>query len=334
MSSDLKQLFKPITADMDAVSVLINQSVRQASTSPAVRQVLDDILEVPGKRLRPALALFAYYSLRKNNKNDRNSIRLAAAIELIHMASLIHDDMIDHAETRHNKPAVHARWGQDIAIPAGVFLYSIALSLISEIQNQGVLRCISHTVKQLCEGEIRQVFKRNGDLISIPHYLLVLKKKTGVLFSAASTCGAYLALDTPVRTESVLALKQFGKNLGVVFQIADDYLDVKGNSEALGKKAGQDFLEGDVTLPLLYLIDNTPEPQKTALLAHMQARTLDGFSVVQRALLDCKPAKDNTKTMAFHFLEKAKTELGQLPKSVFKTALEQLTAVIQKRGFD
>lgn len=248
----LRQIFGPISVDLRAVETRLADTAG-GTKDPAIREIIGFLLGAPGKRIRPALVLLSTKAAADGaggcSEFRRASIAVAAAVELIHMASLVHDDLIDGATVRHHRASVNARWGPEIAIALGDYLCSHAMSLICECGDPGVFAILGSRLSAMCKGELLQVVGRADFSVSEPHCLGIIEKKTAGLFGACCEAGATVAAGEPrVRT----ALREYGVHLGMAFQILDDCRDLLSDAEDLGKKPGQDLLAGDVTLPLLY----------------------------------------------------------------------------------
>ena len=324
----LAAIYAPIESELKSVSGLIQKALERTTLKPlyAINQY---IIGSPGKRLRPTLVLLSYKALSPDTPVSKDILETAASLELIHMASLIHDDIIDKAQIRHNKPSVNAKWGSEIAIPMGVYLYAVSLQFMASMGNIQVLRQISRTVKQLCEGEMTQIFERD-QVMGLHQYLVILKKKTAVLFGAACYSGAVLA---KADKATQFRMKQFGYCLGMVFQIIDDYMDIMGETQKLGKTAGQDFYLGEFTLPLLFLLDSLPEVEKAETLKKIASKDLTYLPQLQEQLIASK-ALEKTKALALDYLTRARETIAPLTESPAKEALIQITHFVSARGFE
>lgn len=324
----LSSLYAPVSEEFAQVTDCITHILSQTrlKTLFSINQFL---LDNPGKRLRPLLCLLAFKAAAPTSPTPKSVIHVCAALELLHMASLIHDDVIDHAEIRHNKPSVHKQWGTEVAIPMGVYLYTLALRQISLADDNAVLRRISHAVKQLCEGELNQIFERGNSQLHLKKHLIILKKKTAVLFSTAAFCGATLAGATKAEC---FALQRVGHGLGMLFQISDDYMDVMGNTQTLGKTAGQDLAMGEVTLPLLFLLEGLPPEERQRTEALIQQQDPACLSQLQAQLRD-STALDRTKNLAIGYVDHALSQLKYLPESGYRDHLHTLILALQTRAF-
>jgi heptaprenyl diphosphate synthase len=310
---NVKALYGPVGDDLKRVDALIAHNLT-STRLPKLLEINTYLLGAPGKRLRPVLCLLAYSCLAPNKPIPQRVIQIAAALEMLHMASLIHDDVIDHAEVRHNQPTVHTKWGQETAIPLGVYLYSLSLKEIANAANTQVLRRISHTVKILCEGEMNQVFERGNSNLDLKRYLLILKKKTAILFATACYSGALLS---GASKQQAFALKHAGHCLGMLFQISDDILDVVGTDQTLGKKVGQDFEMGEITLPFLCLLEELPLNEKQEFQALIESRNKEVFSrLLDR--LKASTALEKSAQLGRAYIQRAKDHLSTLESSPSK----------------
>src|SRR3989338_3979923 len=247
----LEKIYKPIASELNQVDKLLNRSL-QSTSNESILDINRYLLESPGKRIRPALVVFSAKaaSNRYSPFGNRQLIKIASAVELIHMASLIHDDVLDHGLIRHNKPTVNYKWGNEVSIALGDYLYSKAFELIADCKNTEVLTCLSQAVAATCEGELTQVKERDNLQLKKSQYLVIIKKKTAHLMASCCRAGATLVGAKLIYKQ---ALADYGFNLGIAFQIKDDYLDLTASTEELGKSAGLDLTMGELTLPFLVL---------------------------------------------------------------------------------
>lgn len=326
----LSQLYAPIEAEMQLVNQLLATTIKK-STYPTIHSIQEYILSAPGKRLRPALALLCYKLFEPDAilTIDSPVVQLAAALELIHMASLVHDDIIDEASHRHNKPSLPATWGTNVSILMGVYLYSVALELISQAALPTVLPMIGLAVQNMCEGELEQLLQRGQYEIEFDYYLDILKKKTAALFVVACEGGASMSRCT---RETLPQLREFGSHLGIVFQIVDDYLDIVDSGSELGKTVGQDFALGEMTLPFMFLLQNATPNKKDEYIALFKAKTPEAFFTLQEKLRSSNSIQE-TKGLAYVYIDKALDIIPNLPDTPSRRSLELLVAYIEQRGF-
>ncbi len=324
----LNKIYAPVKSELKKVNQLITDTLTETRAAHLL-EINRHLLAAPGKRLRPILTLLSYQALAKPDSDLEGALNLAAAVELIHMASLVHDDVIDTAPIRHNQPTIYAKWGTNISITMGIYLYSLALKRLAVTGNIDILTQISRTVEAMCEGELHQIFERENTQLTLEDYVSILEKKTGVLFGSACYGGAKLA-GADSKTAGTMA--QFGQLLGIVFQMIDDYMDLKGNAAELGKVPGQDLLKGEITLPLLLCLQSLPPheaQQFNALIAAKDAKKLpEIWETIHHTGTMAK-----TKTIILDYLQKAQEKLDRLPSNEATQNLRELTQFIADRAF-
>ena len=235
--------YAAVADDFESVNALIRENL--TSRVPLVEEIAEYLIEAGGKRLRPLLVLLAANAC---GYNEGKHVKLAAVIEFLHTAMLLHDDVVDESLLRRGRKTVNATWGNPASVLVGDFLHSRAFEMMVEIGNMGVMEIISHATNVISEGEVQQLTNiRNPDLTEAA-YMQVIERKTAALFEASSHSAAALAQATPAQAE---ALRDYGLQIGLAFQLVDDVLDYEGTAEALGKNVGDDLAEGKVTLPLI-----------------------------------------------------------------------------------
>ena len=242
---------------------------------------------------------------------------LAAAIELIHTATLVHDDIIDESDLRRNMPSIHSKWGTEISIVSGDYLYAKAFTLLASLKDVWVSQAFAACAHVICEGEMKQIEKRKSFLMSEEEYLKIIHQKTAALFQAACVGGAYLA---GTEQESMERLGRYGFNLGMAFQIVDDCLDLIGETENLGKTTGLDIYKNDVTLPLLYLFHGLESLERESLLAAMQKDGASLFEKIKKLALDTKSV-EKAMTKAQNYIDQAVEQLKTFKHSACKESL-------------
>jgi len=245
-ASDLTTIQALARDDMAAVDALIRR--RLASDVVLINQVAEYIVGAGGKRLRPMLLLLAAGALGHRGPDAH---QLAAVVEFIHTATLLHDDVVDESDLRRGRKTANAVWGNAASVLVGDFLYSRSFQLMVELERMAVMQILADTTNQIAEGEVLQLLHvRNPDTDEAA-YLRVIERKTAVLFAAATRLGALLAGADAATCD---ALHGYGLNLGYAFQIADDVLDYASDAQTLGKNLGDDLAEGKATLPLIHAI--------------------------------------------------------------------------------
>ncbi len=329
---NLEKIYQPIVDDLKTVENLIVSSIKE-SRNGSILAMSNFLLESPGKRIRPALVILSEKaaSVGKNNSCNREALtKIATAVELIHMASLIHDDVLDKAPTRHNKPSVNARWGDDISIALGDYIYSKAFDLIGKCKNLDVFACVSEAIYVMCEGELTHVCQRDNLDLSKDSYMVIVKKKTASLFAAC--CHAGTIMGNHGRAVQA-ALKEFGLNFGIAFQIIDDCKDIIGEEKVLGKRPGQDVIVGDMTLPLLTLLEAIGQTGREEMKNILRSKSDETNLNRIRAMLVDSNALFKTQEVVASYINCAKEKLETLTDSDYKESLSQLADYITQKTF-
>ena len=287
-------------------------------------------MNTPGKRLRPALVILSAKAANSFQPSavSHQLIKIASAIELIHTASLIHDDVIDHSDRRHNHQTVNSLWGEDVSITLGDYLYTLAFELISGCANPDILGCISQAAKAMCEGELLQVLERDNLSLLKEKYMLIIKQKTASLFAASCQAGA-IASNSSRSVRKALA--DYGMNFGIAFQMIDDCLDLMGQGESLGKAPGQDIRMGEVTLPLLNLLKSVSPSQRQRLKKLLKSKD-DGCLEKIRRELNNSNALEAAREISQGYLDLAKERLKVLANSPARECLFGLGDYLFKRA--
>jgi octaprenyl-diphosphate synthase len=325
----LENIYKPINDDLKKVDSLLASSIRESSNQ-SVLEMSNSLSGVSsGKKLRPALVILSEKAASAGNGNgDRKMeglITLATAVELIHLASLIHDDILDKATVRRGKPSINTVLGDDISIVFGDYIYSKAFELIGKCRNPDIFECISRAIYIMCEGELIQISQRGNLNLPVDKYIAVVKKKTAKLLATCCQVGAILGNHgQDVQT----ALKEFGMNFGVAFQIIDDCRDIVSGENTLGRKPGQDAHTGDITLPLLNLLDVASGAEKkkikTILTSSPDSRDAE---TIREMFLD-SGAMETTRKTALDYIGRARNRLKELESSDYRKSLYGLTDYI------
>lgn len=322
----LKDIYRPIKKELKGVEQLIKSSLKKSGYK-SISEIGTYLLDAKGKRLRPALVILSAKAVNNASINEHSMISLACAVELVHVASLIHDDVIDHATARHHKASINLKYGQDVAIALGDYLYSKAFELISNCGSIDILSCISQATRLMCEGQLTQVCERDNLELLKNKYIIVVKKKTAALFAASCESGAMLADAKPTH-KSILS--GFGLNFGIAFQIIDDCLDLIGEKEDLGKTPGADLKMGELTLPILNLISLSQDKERIFKLLR-QGDKPKAFKELRQRFIDSKAALKTKQDICCH-INKAKSSLNRLGDSNFKQSLLYLADFIEERA--
>lgn len=241
---NLQDIFKLVEQDFNAVNHGIFEQLH--SEVPLVEQIGQYIIDSGGKRLRPLLVLLSTKSLQASV--DQPTRLLAAVIEFLHTATLLHDDVVDTSDLRRGRPTANVNWGNAPSVLVGDFLYSRAFQMMVEIGSLEVMNILSQATCVIAEGEVMQLTNVRNPDITEAQYMQVIHGKTAMLFEASTHAAAQLASEDET---AIQALKTYGSELGLAFQLIDDYLDYAGDAEALGKNLGDDLAEGKPTLPLI-----------------------------------------------------------------------------------
>ena len=311
--------------------VLVEEKIknRLASEVDLVQKISNYHLKTGGKRLRALLTLGSS-KLCGYLKGGRD-INLAACVELIHGATLMHDDVIDNSDIRRGKKTTNLIWGNQSSILAGDYLLSRCFQMIVEDGNLEVLKLLSSTSAKIAQGEILQLQHKNEIDMLEETYLKIISSKTAVLFSAATKVGAILSEKSNKEKE---ALEFYGKNLGITFQIADDTLDYNSEVNSFGKKVGNDFFEGKITLPLILLFQqsNNSEKKRLEIIFKQDARSSNDLSVILDLISKYKTISQCYKK-AEHFINLASNSLSVFKDTKEKKILENLTTFSLERSF-
>lgn len=266
----LTDILIPIQKDIDELETVMIELL--SSSVPFVQSVAEHTLKNGGKRLRPILTLVC---AKLAGFHGRAAHQMGSCIEFVHTASLLHDDVVDNAKVRRGKPSANAKWGNHVSVLVGDFFYCRASQLLTEQGNLKILKVVTDAITGLTEGEVLEITKNLDLSTSEADYLDIIKNKTALLFAAACQIGGILG---HISSEYELALRNYGLNLGMAFQLSDDALDYTASEEVFGKTSGIDLQEGKLTLPLITAIKRaSPEEQhliKNALIADKIDKTI------------------------------------------------------------
>jgi octaprenyl-diphosphate synthase len=321
---NLDQLYSLIGPDMKAVDAVIRQ--RLHSEVVLVRQVAEYIIQSGGKRLRPALVLLAAGALDYRGHHHHD---LAAVVEFIHTATLLHDDVVDESALRRGRETANAMFGNAASVLVGDFLYSRAFQMMVEVDDMRVMRVLSDATNVIAEGEVLQLMNCHDADVDEARYLQVIRYKTAKLFEAAAQLGAILGGASPGAEAGLAA---YGMHLGTAFQIIDDVLDYSGQEAETGKHLGDDLAEGKPTLPLIYVMQNGM-PDEAALVRNaIEQGGRDDFSEVLAAVRR-SGALDHARRVASAESQRAVEAIVDLPASQYKDSLLQLSAFAVSRSF-
>lgn len=321
-----RKVFNLISSEL----ILVEEEFeRQARSNIQVIAYMGEYLRASGgKRVRPALCLFSNYAVGGDASSHR-SIRMATVMEFLHTATLVHDDIIDNAETRRNRKSVNSRFGNQTAVLMGDWLYMSAFETSLSERSLEILDILTAVTRKMTEGELLQLTMIGRTDIDEETYFDILKRKTAYLFEACCEIGAIMGGGDSKFQE---ALKVYGMNLGTAFQLADDLLDFTSEEKILGKASGADLLEGKLTLPMILLLKEKPQ-LRSDLQSIMQEGSYRYFS--RERLIDELNeigALDETRKRAYGFAEAARGAIKILPESKYLDALISLPGYIVERN--
>jgi len=328
----LDRIAQPVAGEI----ALLNGSFRAllGTDVPLINQVFDHLLEGGGKRIRPLLVLLGGALLAPGGApagaNRDRLFRLAAAVEFIHTASLLHDDVVDKSDVRRGKSAAHRAWGVEAAILCGDYLFSRAFSLLVENGDMPLLSVVSSATTGLARGEVLQLLRSYSTGTTEAEYFEVIEGKTARLISSC-TEGAACLSGAGERERAALA--RFGLTLGLAFQVAGDLLDYTAEEQAMGKRRGQDFFEGKFTLPAIYLMEKLPPSGRARVReAFLKEEPGDGDFAMILGLMEEQGALERARATAFGLAERAGAELALFPDGPGRRSLSDLAAFVVRRG--
>ena len=320
----LEELYALIEPDMKAVDAVIRQ--RLHSEVVLVRQVAEYIIQSGGKRLRPALVLLAAgaFDYRKHYHHD-----LAAVVEFIHTATLLHDDVVDESALRRGRGTANALFGNAASVLVGDFLYSRAFQMMVAVDDMRVMQVLSDATNVIAEGEVLQLMNCHDADVDEARYLQVIRYKTAKLFEAAAQIGAILGGASPALEQGLAA---YGMHLGTAFQIIDDVLDYSGAEAETGKHLGDDLAEGKPTLPLIYVMQHGAPDQAALVRNAIEQGGRDDFAKVLDVVRS-SGALLHARKVAEAEADRAAAAISGLPSSKYKDSLLQLPAFAVARSF-
>lgn len=319
----LQQLYALIGDDMLAVDAVIRQRLR--SEVVLVNQVAEYIIAGGGKRMRPALVLLSAGALDYSGTHHHE---LAAVVEFIHTATLLHDDVVDESALRRGRDTANAVFGNAASVLVGDFLYSRAFQMMVQVGQMRVMQVLSSATNIIAEGEVLQLMNCHDPDVDEARYLQVIRYKTAKLFEAAAQLGAILAGASP---EQEQALTAYGMHLGTAFQLVDDVLDYSGQEADTGKHLGDDLAEGKPTLPLIYVMQNGTPEQAACVRRAIETGGRDDFPLVLDAIRS-SGALEHARGRAREAAEQAKMAISILPDSNYKRSLLELAAFAVDRS--
>ena len=320
----LMSFYKSFRKELHTIEKELERSLE--SNSPVIQEASIHLLKAGGKRIRPIFVILSAHF--GPTYNQKEVAKVAVSLELIHMASLVHDDVIDHSDMRRGNPTVRAQWNNQVAMYTGDFIFSRALSSIGNIEMKEMHERLAHTMLEICKGEIIQIDYQQVVHQNLRDYLRRIKRKTALLLSSSCELGA---LVSGADRQTVGHMRRFGYFAGMAFQIVDDILDIVSTDEKLGKPAGSDLLNGHLTLPILHIKED-PE-----FVPYMKKAFEGTLTEVEReemlTYIRQSGAIEKSQALSDRYLEKARKEIAHLPNNKAKKALEQIAAFIGERKY-
>jgi octaprenyl-diphosphate synthase len=321
---NLSTILAPIAADMQQVDTVIRQ--RLHSDVPLIRTIGEYIIAAGGKRLRPALVLLVARALGHESKAMHE---LAAVVEFIHTATLLHDDVVDESNLRRGRQTANAAFGNAASVLVGDFLYSRAFQMMVSVERMPVLQVLADATNVIAEGEVLQLQNMHDPDLSEAEYLRVIRYKTAKLFEAAAEIGAILA-DVPLDVR--LRAAEYGRTLGTAFQLVDDALDYTGNTETLGKNVGDDLREGKPTLPLIIAMQRGSAQERERVRQAIQYGDLQHLAEIEALIRSCgalEATYDQARSEARH----AADSVADWPENAATEALVNLSVFAVARSY-
>jgi len=299
------------------------------SNVPLVEKIGHYIVQSGGKRFRPLLVLLASNACQYPTSSEQNNhIKLAAIIEFIHTATLLHDDVVDNSDLRRGKDTANAKWGNAPSVLVGDFLYSRAFQVMVEIGNLDIMEVISNATNVIAEGEVLQLLNSRNPDLSEEDYMKVIIGKTAMLFEGATESGAILAGASSTERQ---ALKDYGMHLGIAFQLIDDVMDYLSTAEEMGKNTGDDLAEGKATLPLIQAMKETDPENRKLIRKAIREGGLEDLTPVLEAILSTN-AIEYTQAQAKKQSQLAIDSLNSIADSSFKETLISLAKLAVERS--
>ena len=313
---------KLIEDELKELELSLNDSI--SSDIQLATEVSNYLVGSGGKRIRPALCILVAKALDYSGKD---LIRLASSIELLHTATLIHDDVVDESLTRRGKESIHAKWDNAHGVLVGDFVYSKAFQLMASFENPEIIRTLADATNRISEGEVLQLTLKNQSILSEKDYFEVIDRKTAELFKVSAITAGILC---SAKDTQLSSLSNFAKSLGIAFQIQDDILDYYGEEELTGKKIAKDFEEGKFTLPVIIALKESTEENQNKLLSLFKKGEREDFPKVL-ALLNKVNTLGKIEEVFLHYTKECMKELNLIPQNDYKIALEDIVSNLGSR---
>ena len=316
---DLRRHLATIKPDLDQIEERLRFQVQEFD--PGISGYVSYALDSNGKRIRPALVLLAAHA---SGKSTPQHLDLAVVVELIHLATLVHDDIMDGASQRRGKPTASAKWGAELSVLLGDCLFCHALKLSTEFEDRSIMRAIAHASNEVCSGEILQTQRRFDLKLSIPEYIKIISMKTGALFRISTELAAVV---NKCRPDEVLAMRNYGDYLGIAYQIYDDCLDLVGTEGATGKTVGTDLAKGKLTLPLLHVLAQANDAERDRLHTIILHGTEESRAELLAQVVERGGLKNAVRRIQ-SYLDQAVASLQVLPKTSYRETLEGISRAV------
>lgn len=320
----LKEICLPVQGEIDALETYIATQIK--SEVPFIQKVVDYVIQNGGKRLRPILTILVAKLLGCSKKE---AAHLGAAIEFMHTASILHDDVLDNASHRRKRESINKKWGNHVCVLVGDFFFCRAMDILVEHGDLTVLKEVTKAVTDTTQGEILEIIKNNDLTTSKNDYLKIIEGKTAALISVACRSGAILA---DVSDEFIQKMANFGYALGMAFQLMDDYLDYQASFTETGKTKGKDLIEGKLTLPLIAILPRLKDAEfqnvKEAILAEeISQKLFDQIAII----IQKHGGLEVTLDLARDYIQQAKAILASFKSSLAKDMLTQICDYVLER---
>ena len=319
---DLRKQLAAIKPDLKQIEERLRFQVQEFD--PGISGYISYALDGNGKRIRPALVLLAAHA---SGKSTPQHVDLAVVVELIHLATLVHDDIMDGASKRRGKPTAFAKWGAELSVLLGDCLFCHAMTLSSNFSDPSISRKISEAANEVCSGEILQTQRRFDLKLTIPEYIKMISMKTGALFRISTELAAIL---NQCRPDEILAMRNYGDYLGIAYQIYDDCLDLVGTEGATGKTVGTDLAKGKLTLPLLHVLAQANDAERERLHTIILHGTEESRTELLAQVVERGGLKNAVRRIQ-GYLDQAVASLQVLPKSSYRDTLEGIPRAVAEQ---
>ena len=313
---------KLISKELEDLEIKLSESIN--SDINLATEVSNHLVSSGGKRIRPAICILVAKAF---GYKGEDLMRLASSIELLHTATLIHDDVVDQSLVRRGKESIQAKWDNAHGVLVGDFVYSKAFQLMASFDNPEIIRALADSTNRISEGEVLQLSLKNSDVLVEEDYFEIIDRKTAELFKVSATTAGILC---SCNEDEIQSLGKFSSNLGIAFQIQDDILDYYGDENLTGKKLGKDFEEGKYTLPVILALKNTSPENRSKLKSLFRSRKQEDFQDVLEILNSANTYEEIQKVF-FFYSTICVEELKNVPSNQYRDSLEDIVANLGTR---